>query len=180
MLWSTGYCAAKSSSCVVKGKSGTQSCSLTQGWATPGTPSFAVFCEGWECKLLVPPCPPASNGVPASFARGVFKRYQQSKHFHFITFSCYKRQPFLQTAAAKDTVLQILEQNWQVSERSLSRLRILADCVEAGGDFRRQLYRCGVEILTKMLGRRCPGDQQDVGRALKKPRKRNLHWRALE
>jgi putative transposase len=38
------------------------------------------------------------------------KRYQQSKHFHFITFSCYKRQPFLHTAAAKDTVLQILEQ----------------------------------------------------------------------
>jgi putative transposase len=38
------------------------------------------------------------------------KRYQQSKHFHFITFSCYKRQPFLRTTAAKDTVLQILEQ----------------------------------------------------------------------
>jgi len=37
-------------------------------------------------------------------------RYQQSKHFHFITFSCYKRQPFLHTAAAKDTILQILEQ----------------------------------------------------------------------
>jgi putative transposase len=38
------------------------------------------------------------------------KRYQQSRHFHFITFSCYKRQPFLHTAAAKDTILQILEQ----------------------------------------------------------------------
>lgn len=38
------------------------------------------------------------------------KRYQQSNHFHFVTFSCYKRQPFLHTAAAKDTVQQILEQ----------------------------------------------------------------------
>jgi len=38
------------------------------------------------------------------------KRYQQSKHFHFITFSCYKRQPFLHTTAAKDTILQILQQ----------------------------------------------------------------------
>jgi putative transposase len=38
------------------------------------------------------------------------RRYQQTKQFHFITFSCYKRQPFLQTNAAKDTVQQILEQ----------------------------------------------------------------------
>jgi hypothetical protein len=37
------------------------------------------------------------------------KRYQQSKHFHFIIFSCYKRQLFLHTTAAKDTVLQILD-----------------------------------------------------------------------
>src|SRR5260370_8710255 len=38
------------------------------------------------------------------------KRFQQTKQFHFITFSCYKRQPFLHTPAAKDTVQQILEQ----------------------------------------------------------------------
>jgi putative transposase len=38
------------------------------------------------------------------------RRYQQTRHFHFITFSCYKRQPFLQTNSAKDTVQQILEQ----------------------------------------------------------------------
>jgi putative transposase len=38
------------------------------------------------------------------------KRFQQTKQFHFITFSCYKRQPFLHTDEAKDTVQQILEQ----------------------------------------------------------------------
>jgi putative transposase len=38
------------------------------------------------------------------------KRFQQSKQFHFITFSCYKRQPFLHTPQAKDTVQEILEQ----------------------------------------------------------------------
>jgi putative transposase len=38
------------------------------------------------------------------------KRFQQTKQFHFLTFSCYKRQPFLHPAEAKDTVQQILEQ----------------------------------------------------------------------
>ncbi len=38
------------------------------------------------------------------------KRFQQTKQHHFITFSCYKRQPFLRTEEAKDTVQQILEQ----------------------------------------------------------------------
>ncbi len=38
------------------------------------------------------------------------KRFQQTKQFHFITFSCYRRQPFLHTPAARDTVQQILEQ----------------------------------------------------------------------
>jgi len=47
------------------------------------------------CPILrvVWPCLPASNGVPASFARGVFNRYQQSKHFHFITFSQQASHP---------------------------------------------------------------------------------------
>jgi putative transposase len=38
------------------------------------------------------------------------KRYQQTGNFHFITFSCYRRQPFLQSNAAKDTTQRILEQ----------------------------------------------------------------------
>ena len=38
------------------------------------------------------------------------KRFQQTKQFHFITFSCYKRQPLLHTEEAKNIVHQILEQ----------------------------------------------------------------------
>jgi putative transposase len=38
------------------------------------------------------------------------QRFQQTKHFHFVTFSCYQRQPFLHTPEAKDTVERILEQ----------------------------------------------------------------------
>ncbi len=38
------------------------------------------------------------------------KRYQQTENFHFITFSCYRRQPFLQSEAAKDITQQVLEE----------------------------------------------------------------------
>lgn len=38
------------------------------------------------------------------------KRFQQTKQFHFVTFSCYKRQPFLRTPEAKDIVERFLEQ----------------------------------------------------------------------
>ena len=41
------------------------------------------------------------------------RRFQQMKHFHFVTFSCYKREPFLRSTAAKDTVEQVLEQTRQ-------------------------------------------------------------------
>jgi len=38
------------------------------------------------------------------------KRFQQTGHFHFVTFSCYQRQPFLRTPEAKDAVERFLEQ----------------------------------------------------------------------
>ncbi len=37
------------------------------------------------------------------------KRLHHTQQFHFITFSCYKRQPFLITHNAKDTLQNILE-----------------------------------------------------------------------
>jgi putative transposase len=49
------------------------------------------------------------------------KRFHQTNQLHFITFSCYKRQPFLHSEEAKDTVQQILEQT-----RKQQRLRIAA------------------------------------------------------
>ncbi len=41
------------------------------------------------------------------------RRYQQAQNFHFITFSCYRRQPFLDGDAARDIVQQLLEQTRQ-------------------------------------------------------------------
>ncbi|MFI5115775.1 MAG: transposase [Terriglobales bacterium] len=38
------------------------------------------------------------------------KRYQQARDLHFITFSCYRRQPLLGSAPAKRLFEQALEQ----------------------------------------------------------------------
>jgi len=37
------------------------------------------------------------------------KRYQQEGDDHFITFSCYNREPYLNTPASRDTFLDSLE-----------------------------------------------------------------------
>src|SRR5271157_3653367 len=37
-------------------------------------------------------------------------RFQQSGNLHFITFSCYRRQPFLDTARARQVFERSLEQ----------------------------------------------------------------------
>jgi putative transposase len=39
------------------------------------------------------------------------KRYQQARDLHFITFSCYRRQPFLQSAYAKRMFELALEES---------------------------------------------------------------------
>ena len=36
-------------------------------------------------------------------------RYQRDGHFHFVTFSCYGRRPYLATAAARDEFERALE-----------------------------------------------------------------------
>ena len=38
------------------------------------------------------------------------KRYYGRSDLHFITFSCYHRQPFLGTAAARDCFLRMLDE----------------------------------------------------------------------
>ena len=38
------------------------------------------------------------------------RRYQQTGHLHFITFSCYRRQPKLGTSAARSRFEESLEQ----------------------------------------------------------------------
>ena len=48
-------------------------------------------------------------------------RYQRAGHFHFVTFSCYGRQPHLGSAAARDRF-----------EQSLETMRVRYDFVVAG------------------------------------------------
>jgi putative transposase len=52
---------------------------------------------------------------------GKLVRYQQTGHFHFVTFSCFRRQPFLTTASSRD-----------LFERSLETMRVRYDFVVAG------------------------------------------------
>ena len=38
------------------------------------------------------------------------KRYYRTRHLHFITCSCYHRQPWLASAGGRDLFLRVLEQ----------------------------------------------------------------------
>src|ERR1700728_1767447 len=61
-----------------------------------------------------------------------------------------------------------------------SLLHTSADGVQSENDFGGKPQRCSLEVLSKMLGGGCARNQQDVGRALQKPRQRNLHGRGLK
>src|ERR1700722_53991 len=67
-----------------------------------------------------------------------------------------------------------------MQHKSVGRLKrrrsIFGDCVEFGDYVRRKFQPCSIEILSKMVYRRCAGYQQNVRRTLKKPGKRHLHW----
>src|SRR5579872_6016090 len=41
------------------------------------------------------------------------KRYQQARHCHFITFSCFRRQPLLRYSKRRDVFLRVLEETRQ-------------------------------------------------------------------
>src|SRR5580658_4891813 len=64
--------------------------------------------------------------------------------------------------------------------RILKLLFWFTDRVKVGKYFRRNPQRRSLEILPKMLAGRCSWDQQNVGRALQKPRQSNLHRRRTE
>jgi putative transposase len=56
------------------------------------------------------------------------KRYQQEGDDHFITFSCYNREPHLSTPKSKDIFLDSLEQT-----RKRYNFEVLGYVVMAGG-----------------------------------------------
>ena len=71
----------------------------------PGCPTLGRFCQGWG---LSAPCFPTFSFkfplVPWSL-----KRFQQSHQLHYIRFSCYRRQPRLNTPQACRLFLRQLE-----------------------------------------------------------------------
>ncbi len=55
------------------------------------------------------PHPSVCEGWDAPHDQGLKRRYGQA-HLHFITCSCYHRQPFLRSVPARDLFLEILDQ----------------------------------------------------------------------
>jgi hypothetical protein len=53
-------------------------------------------------NLAGPPIPHRFHGEATMVARRV---YDNEKHIHFVTFSCYKRRKYLQTDLAKQIVI---------------------------------------------------------------------------
>ena len=74
--------------------------------------SFAYFANEWVChNRNVPGSPP--RPISGYYSDGVTKglaRYYGSGHLHFITSSCYRRQPKLHTPRRRDLFLRILEE----------------------------------------------------------------------
>jgi putative transposase len=95
------------------------------------------------------------------------KRYQDTREFHFVTFSCYHRHPFLRTAQAKDTVERILEES-----RSRSRL-----CISAYVLMPEHVHLLTNEPVTGTLAGFLQVFKQLTARELKSPSQKQF-WRS--
>lgn len=70
--------------------------------------------DGWDEDVspstLEPPTIPNRNyTIPPEPTPSKLKRYQNFGHDHFITFSCYRRLPFLDNDSARITFLEELD-----------------------------------------------------------------------
>ena len=85
----------------------------TTGWT--GGPAFEILISFPISELWVPrPCVFCKGGYDAACTMGLMPsglhRTYGAHHLHFITWSCYRRLPFLNSAATRDRFLSILEQ----------------------------------------------------------------------
>ncbi len=78
-----------------------------------GCPKSRIFCETWDSRLQLPPSPLVTDArVPCSihlFMPKSLHRFYGGRDLHFLTFSCYQRQPLFQNATRRDLFLKILE-----------------------------------------------------------------------
>jgi putative transposase len=74
--------------------------------------SFAFFADEWDSlqnPRQLSQTSIAIHGYPHHVTKGLH-RYYGTHDLHFITWSCYRRQPILGTATRRDLLLTILEQ----------------------------------------------------------------------
>ena len=78
-----------------------------------GWPRSRRGCETWDFPILLLHGRPSQTGHRASpmlpFVSSHPERYYGSGDLHFITATCYHRQPFLDTPARRDLFLHVLE-----------------------------------------------------------------------
>ena len=73
---------------------------ITSLWVAPSLSLTVLERQGGDV-------PPVSSMLPLMPWR--LKRYQQARCLHFITFSCYRREPLLGRASARETFEAELE-----------------------------------------------------------------------
>src|SRR5262249_43876615 len=78
------------------------------------------------------------------------------------------------------TITCALTTSLTLSNNESLLLRTPADRVKTGNHFRRKLQRSSRKILAKMVDRRRPRNEQDIGRPLKQPGECCLHWGSLQ
>src|SRR5258705_3631742 len=95
------------------------------------------------------------------------QRFQQTQQLHFITFSCYKRQPFLRTEEAKDTLQQILEQTRKQQGLRLAAYVLMPEHVHL---LTNEPTTCTLATFLQIL-------TQQASRQLKSPNQKQLSQR---
>jgi REP-associated tyrosine transposase len=84
----------------------------------------------YSCQGGLPFAPSVKGGSLFSFPMPKrLKRCYGQKDLHFLTFCCYRRRPYLQTAHAKNLFLQVLAQVRRQFQFSLVRYVLMPDHV---------------------------------------------------
>ena len=94
------------------------------------------------------------------------KRYQQTGDFHFITFSCYRRLPLLETPRAKGTFEQTLERVRQWYGLFISGYVVMPEHVHLLiSEPERSTLAVAIQMLKQITGRELrPAGGQSFGR----------------
>ncbi len=94
------------------------------------------------------------------------KRYQQTRDLHFVTFSCYRRQPFLATVSARDLLERALERARLGYRFYVTGYVIMPEHVHLFiSEPERGTVAKALQALKQSVGRRLIGDRQHFWQA---------------